>query len=216
MHDRLNENIGRRDNFMGRVNKALGPNRKPTRLLSAAVLMLVVACTSYVIMTDNFHAVTPGEAYRSAQLNPQDLDYYIKKYSIKSVLNLRGPNPDASWYKKEIKVCQKNKIMHFDVSLSATSEPTARDVRQLTQIFQNAPRPILLHCKAGADRSGLVAAMWKIVVDKEPKAEAKKELSIVYGHVPLRGTEAMDQFFRDWQPGLAYQESPPASSGTAK
>ena len=200
MDEILNETRENRGGIMERINQALGPNRKPTRIFSAAVLLLILAGISYAVMTDNFHAITPGEAYRSAQLDPKDLEYYIKKYGIKSVLNLRGPNPSAPWYKKEIKACQKNKIMHFDVSLSATSEPAARDVRQLMQIFQYAPRPILFHCKAGADRSGLVAAMWKVVVDKEPKSQAQKELSIFYGHVPLRGTEVMDRFFRDWEP----------------
>ncbi|MDA8157230.1 MAG: dual specificity protein phosphatase family protein [Actinomycetota bacterium] len=188
---------------MERVNQALGPNRKPTQN-SVTVFLLMLACVSCAIITDNFHEITPVEAYRSAQLDSQDLQYYIKKYGIKSVLDLRGPNHDSSWYQKEIKVCQKNKITHFDVSLSATSGPTAGDVRQLMQIFQYAPRPILLHCKAGADRSGLVAAMWKVLVDKEPKEQAQKELSIVYGHIPHRGTEAMDRFSRKWRPEIAH------------
>ena len=51
---------------------------------------------------------------------------------------------------------------------------------------------------------GLVAAMLKVIVDKEPKSEAKKQLSILYGHVPLLGRAAKDRFFEEWNPEDQY------------
>ena len=50
--------------------------------------------------------------------------------------------------------------------------------------------------------SGLVAAMWKVIVDKEPKSEAGKQLSILYGHLPIGKTTATDHFFENWTPPL--------------
>jgi undecaprenyl-diphosphatase len=44
--------------------------------------------------------------------------------------------------------------------------------------------------------------MWKVIVDKEPKSEAAKELSILYGHIPIGKTIAMDHFFEKWNPAL--------------
>ena len=44
--------------------------------------------------------------------------------------------------------------------------------------------------------------MWKVFVDKQPKAEARKQLSIFYGHVPIGKTIAMDRFFQSWDPIL--------------
>ena len=87
------------------------------------------------------------------------------------------------------------------------SKPTAQLWRQrflafrLIGLQKDAPRPVLIHCKTGADRSGLAAAMWKVVVDKEPKSEAAKELSFWYGHIPIGKTIAMDQFLKNWNPG---------------
>jgi len=148
----------------------------------------------------NFHAVTPGEAYRSAQLDRDELEYYIKKHNIKSILNLRGENPNASWYMEELRVSIERNVTHYDISLSASREPTNADVQRLIEIFKHAPRPILIHCQAGADRSGLVAAMWKVIVDREPKSEAEKQISILYGHIPIGKTSAMDHFFENWRP----------------
>ncbi len=127
-------------------------------IIPALPLLLVVSYILYLTATGNFHAITPGEAYRSAQLGSTNLEYYIKKYGIRSVLNLRGRNADKAWYVSEIKTCSKLGIEHYDVSLSALHEPSPPQVRQLLEIFKSAPRPVLIHCQSGADRSGLVAA----------------------------------------------------------
>jgi undecaprenyl-diphosphatase len=150
----------------------------------------------------NFHPITEGEAYRSAQMDRDELEYYIEKHNIRSILNLRGKNPDAQWYIEEMQVSAECNVMHYDISLSVSREISNENVQRLIEIFKHAPRPILIHCQAGADRSGLVAAMWKVVVDKEPKSEAVKQLSILYGHLSIGKTTAMDHFFENWTPPL--------------
>jgi len=163
------------------------------------LFLLALSYFFYAFETSNFHAVTPGEAYRSAQPSGAGLEGYVNKYHIRSILNLRGKNPGNRWYEEEISASRKLKIEHYDIALSAGREPDEREVRALIQIFKYAPRPILIHCKAGADRSGLVSAMWKVVVDREPKVEAEKQLSIWYGHIPVGKTYAMDRFFDKWR-----------------
>jgi protein tyrosine/serine phosphatase len=173
------------------------------KIYSAIVLLLLISTTSYFLYIEeqgNFHPIRPGEAYRSAQLDRDELEYYIRKYNIKSIVNLRGENPDQPWYREEKKVSAKYNVKHYDISLSASREPDEEEIRELIEMFNNAPRPVLIHCFAGADRSGLAAAMWKVIVDKEPKSEAGKQLSIFYGHLPIGKTTAMDRFFQNWNP----------------
>ncbi len=150
----------------------------------------------------NFHQITKGEAYRSAQMAGDELEHYIDIYQIKSILNLRGKEPNERWYNEEIKASADKAVMHYDIFISAYSEPTAENVRTLIGLIKSAPRPVLIHCQGGADRSGLVAAMWKVIVDKESKREAGKQLSILYGHLPFGPASAMDQFFEKWRPVL--------------
>jgi protein tyrosine/serine phosphatase len=163
-------------------------------------LLLLSAGYLYVEESHNFHAITDGEAYRSAQLDREEFEYYIKRYNIRSIINLRGENPHAPWYQEELGISAERHIKHYDVALSSSHEPTEEDVRKLIEIFRTAPRPVLIHCLAGADRSGLAAAMWKVVIDKEPKSEAEKQLSILYWHLPVGKACAMDRFFRNWDP----------------
>lgn len=164
------------------------------------LLILTASYFAYIEEQGNFHAITPGEAYRSAQMDRDELEYYIKRYNIRSILNLRGENPDNSWYKEEMEVSKEQDVKHYDISLSASREPTEDDIHKLMWIFKNAQRPVLIHCQAGADRSGLVSAMWKVIVNKEPKSEAGEQLSILYGHLPIGKTSAMDNFFENWRP----------------
>jgi protein tyrosine/serine phosphatase len=173
------------------------------RFSIALLALLVILSGGYFLYMEeqgNFHPITYGEAYRSAQLDRDEFEYYIKKHDIKSIVNLRGEHPDEKWYAEEIAVSAEHNVQHFNIALSSSKEPSEEDVRQLIDMFQNAPRPVLIHCQAGADRSGLAAAIWKVIIDKEPKSEAGKQLSIIFGHLPIGKTTAMDRFFQNWDP----------------
>jgi protein tyrosine/serine phosphatase len=178
------------------------------RIFLAALVLLMLPPAGYfgvyMRVQGNFHPITPGEAYRSAKLDRDKLEYYVKKYNIKSIVNLIGEDPRKPWYRQELQVSAKHDIRHYDITLSATDEPTEEDTRKLEEIFRTAPRPVLIHCKGGSDRSGLAAAMWKVIVDKEPKSEARKQLSILYGHLPLGKTTTLDHFFDHWEPALQH------------
>jgi protein tyrosine/serine phosphatase len=182
--------------ILARLNNRIAIVTLVLLMLSAAGVFL------YVEEQGNFHAITHGEAYRSGQLDRDELEYYISTYNIRSIINLRGEHPDELWYIEEKEVSAQHNAKHYDVSLSSTREPYEENIRQLIDIFKNAPRPVLIHCQAGADRSGLASAMWKVIIDKEPKSEAQKQLSIFFGHFPIGKTSAMDRFFQSWNPLL--------------
>jgi undecaprenyl-diphosphatase len=161
----------------------------------------------HITQQSNFNKITEGEAYRSAQMDGDLLKHYINTYQIKSVLNLRGRNSAQQWYIDELKISSEQNVRHYDVALSAHREPTQEETRLLMELIKYAPRPVLIHCQAGADRTGLVAAMWKVIVNKEPKEEAAKQLSIWYGHMPVGPATAMDNFFEKWVPELTIVNS---------
>ena len=56
----------------------------------------------------------------------------------------------------------------------------------------------MVHCKAGADRSGLAAVFWKMVVDGAPKPVVLQQLSICFGHIPFGPTQARDRLLEKW------------------
>jgi protein tyrosine/serine phosphatase len=82
--------------------------------------------------------------------------------------------------------------------LSSDKAPSSGEIEELLGLFHDAPRPVPIYCKAGADRSGLAAAIWKIVIDGKPKPEAEKQLSFVYGRIPFGPIQVLDEFFEKW------------------
>jgi len=137
----------------------------------------------YLEEQGNFHSITPGEAYRSVQLDQDELEYYIRKFKIHSIINLRGQNVEESWYDQEIETSRNLDVRHFDFGLSAEKAPTPSELTELLRLFSIAPRPVLIHCQGGADRSGLAAAIWKMVIDGSPKSVAGEQLAIRFGHI---------------------------------
>lgn len=169
--------------------------------IAFAVLLAALAGLGYwADENDNFHVITPGQAYRSAQLEAEELRGYLREYEMKSVLNLRGRQEGKTWYHEELKVCAEERVRHYDLALTAHRAPNGDEIEELLDIFAAAPRPILIHCEGGADRTGLAAAMWRMYVVGENKNRASAELSWRYGHLPLGRKKALDDFFAAWTP----------------
>lgn len=167
------------------------------------VALFPAAYIANILVHGNFEPITEGEAYRSGQINEDKLEQYLKEYRIKSVVNLRGENSGADWYENETAICKRLSVIHYDLAMTSSDRPNPDVVNRLMTIFSEAPRPVLIHCKSGSDRSGLAAALWKVVVDGEPKSVAEKQLSIRYGHFPVGQTSILDDFFESWDPATA-------------
>jgi protein tyrosine/serine phosphatase len=54
---------------------------------------------------------------------------------------------------------------------------------------------VLMHCKSGADRAGLMSVLYRHLHEGVPLSEAKKELSLRYGHIRQAHTGILDYFF---------------------
>jgi protein tyrosine/serine phosphatase len=53
---------------------------------------------------------------------------------------------------------------------------------------------VLIHCKSGADRTGLAAGIW-LLLQGRPPAAALAQLSLRHGHVRQSRTGILDAFF---------------------
>ena len=145
----------------------------------------------------NLHAVSTGILYRSAQLSKTETRWAVREYQIKSVLNLRGAHAGQPWYDEEIAAAGELGLAHFDYPLSAKRFVTSQQIDEILDIMRNAPKPLLIHCKSGSDRTGLVAALYRFSETGAAAAEADRELSLVYGHFPYLTSRsgAMDDSF---------------------
>jgi len=150
----------------------------------------------YIHEQGNFHTVEPDRMYRSRQLDRAELIHYIKTYQIKSIVNLRGANAGSDWYQDERRVAHELGVAHYDYGISANRDAPDEALNSIMDIIRTAPKPILIHCKSGADRAGLIAALYQYMQGNSAE-EAAGQLSLWYGHLPFfwNSTAAMDRTF---------------------
>lgn len=174
--------------------------RATVQMVALAVSLacvLVGGVLLYARVTGNLHRVESGALYRAGQLDATGLKSAIKLHGIRSVLNLRGAHPGSAWYDKELAVTDGLAVRHADLKLSANHEPTDQDLIELGRLLHDLPKPLLVHCLGGADRSGLASAIYELTVEGRPAGVASQQLSIRYGHFPWlwSRTGAMDRAF---------------------
>lgn len=147
-------------------------------------------------LTGNFAAVLVGEIYRSNQPTAAQITDYAANYGIKTIVNLRGSAKDATWYKEEVATAKTLGLTHIDFAMSADRVLSVDEVRSLTTILRNAPKPLLVHCRSGADRTGLVSAIYLSQIANVDEETAERQLSIRFGHIGIpfvSPTYAMDE-----------------------
>lgn len=166
---------------------ALRVERK-LRRLGTIILSLGMALGVYIAylqVSGNYHEVIPNVLYRSAQPTASMIKRAVKEDGIKTIINLRGSNPARGWYREEVRAAEEAGIKHINFRMSAKRQLTQQQVTELVNIMRDAPKPILIHCQAGADRSGLAASLYLALIAKKPTDEAEHALSIRYGHFSI-------------------------------
>jgi protein tyrosine phosphatase (PTP) superfamily phosphohydrolase (DUF442 family) len=172
------------------MNRAALPSRTAKalllRILTALAVLIgaLLAYTGYTIFYNaNFHTIVRGEAYRSGQMDAAQLSRAIQEYGIKSIINLRGTDAPA-FYQGEMETAKRLGAQHYDFSLSATNEITVPQMDEVIRTLRQAPKPVLIHCQAGSDRTGLISALYCLTLKGETPAQADRQLSVWYGHIP--------------------------------
>ena len=150
--------------------------------VACVLLLVLLGFLGIQQYTGNFHAVIDGEVYRSAQMTGTQLSDYTAQVGLKSVLNLRGAAPDADWYQAEIADSARLGLVHADFALSASREVTNDEAVQLIVLMRTLPKPLLIHCKQGSDRTGLLAALYLASIKGVDVDTADDELSLAFGH----------------------------------
>jgi protein tyrosine/serine phosphatase len=137
----------------------------------------------------NFAEIAPG-VYRSNHPNHDRFAEYAK-LGISTVLNLRGKINTASWLFEE-ETCKRLGLELIDIAMSARSAPPRHTVLELLEIFDTIKPPFLMHCKSGADRTGLTAALYLLIVEGATMGVARQQLSRRYLHFKRSKTGVMD------------------------
>jgi protein tyrosine/serine phosphatase len=150
------------------------------------LVLLFVQLSASATLFPNKRVVEKGKLYRSAQMSAKQMKKVIKKWKIKTVINLRGANANADWWVEEDQAVRESGALYYNIGMSAKRLPHKDDLLKLIDLYENAPKPILIHCRGGADRTGEASAIWKLDFMKLSKKKALKQLTVWYRHLAFR------------------------------
>jgi protein tyrosine phosphatase (PTP) superfamily phosphohydrolase (DUF442 family) len=178
--------------------------------LAVALLAAAVGWEAVRVMAlSNRHAVIPGRVYRCAQPTADDLRELVAGHGIRTVVNLRGFSPAYPWYAAEAATTHELNVSQEDITFSANRLPAPAELRRLIEVLDGTEYPVLIHCKRGADRTGLSATVARLLLTDDTLAQARRQLWPRYGHFEFGRTAAMDDFFDRYEAWLAGADHAP-------
>ena len=145
----------------------------------------------------NWGVVAPGRLYRSNHPLPWQLRQAARHYGIRTIINLRGHRTDCGADALSRAEAARLGLAHIDAPFESRGAPHKDRILRLAAIFQAMDEPALIHCKSGADRTGLAAGLW-LMLQGRPVAEALAQLSLRHGHVAASRTGILDAFFESF------------------
>lgn len=160
--------------------------------------MIAIGRTSilgFIRPKDNFRIVRAGKLYRCKQLTPKLFGKYAQRYGIMTVLNLRMNSVKQPSWEKEKQAIEAQGCTVVNIPMRGFMYPTPAQVEKLLHFFKQHTAPILIHCRRGRDRTGTVAAFWRIEYEGASYRQAKKELTFwKHGHIGI----PMKRFLQLW------------------
>jgi len=145
----------------------------------------------------NFGVVVPGRLYRSNHPTPRWLAVAVRRFGIRTVVNLRGPSGNgADALSRE--AAMRLGLRQIDVPLRSSHAPPRDLVLELIDALTCAEAPVLVHCKSGADRAGLAAGVF-LLLNGGSATDALEQLSWRYGHLKTSRAGILDAFFRRYR-----------------
>jgi len=116
----------------------------------------------------NFHKVS-DELYRGAQPTKQGIEQ-LKKLGIKTIINLRSFHSDRD------EIADSN-LLYEHIYIKPWHLEDKDTIRFLQIVSDESNHPVFVHCRRGADRTGSMCAIYRIIVQGWSKQRAIEEMT---------------------------------------
>ena len=134
-----------------------------------------------------------AKAWRAAQPTPGQIRRF-RRLGIKTIVNLRGERLCGSYW-LETEACKRAGIELVNYKVRSRAAPSVEELHGVRELFQRIEYPMLMHCKSGADRAGLMSVLYMHLVEGQPIETAQRQLSLRFGHIKQADTGILDLFF---------------------
>lgn len=133
-----------------------------------------------------------GKMLRCNQPGPLRLAR-LKAIGIRTVINLRGTT--GAFYAAERQACRHLGLRLVTFRLTSRSLPRSEEFVAAKRLFEGIEYPAVLHCKSGADRAGLMSALYCHLHLGQPISVAREQLGLQFLHLRWGSTGVLDHLF---------------------
>jgi protein tyrosine/serine phosphatase len=150
----------------------------------------------------NFGIVEPGQLYRSGQISRWQIEPTLKNNNIKVIIALSGHGGRAADLQAESDACQQLGIDREVFPLGGDGTGQIQQYAQAIAAIDRAKKsgkPVLVHCIAGAQRTGGVIATYEILVEHRSPAEAFAQMRS-FGHDPTANPHLLEYLNKNMEP----------------
>ena len=150
----------------------------------ATVLILVGKYVYDMNINHNFETITEGKVYKSGVIPPDEIEDYVKKYHIKSIVDLRFPgtsdlvnNPEIpeELTAEKVAVDKISGVQYFNNG--SDQVPQQQNLDSFFKIMDNPDNyPVLIHCYHGVGRAEMYSAIYRIEYENFTNEEARKNV----------------------------------------
>jgi protein tyrosine phosphatase (PTP) superfamily phosphohydrolase (DUF442 family) len=171
------------------------------KVLVAGVVLAGLLVWAVPAILDNFGTVLPRRAYRSGQLSAAALERRIRQCGLRSIINLRGSNPECAWYREEREAAERCDVRYYDIGLDSRY-PYVDELREIIETLEGCPKPVLFHCSSGVDRTGTIAAVAVLLDEAGTLTQAEEHFGLRHLQLPWRPNAITQRAFlamyREW------------------
>ena len=164
-------------------------------VLFVGVVTIVLAWLLVRFGDDNLHKVSE-DFYRSRQLDGPAMKRVIADKGIKTVIRLVGTEDgNVESYEMESAAVAETDATLVVAKMAATRLPYRSELSRVFEALDTSQRPLLVHCRQGSDRTGLISVIWLHDYKGESLEKAREQLAFfAYGHVPIGSSGSMGEF----------------------
>jgi len=163
--------------------------------VTAYLNMLLVDHGIFRMVHLNRHRLS-DKAWRSAQPAPHQIRALAQR-GIRTIVNLRGERPCGSYWLEQA-ACERHGIRLVNMHMRSRRAPTREELRTAVELFNRIEYPMLMHCKSGAERTGLMSILYLFLQEGVPLSEARRQFSARYGYFRHTGAGILHLLFEHY------------------
>lgn len=158
--------------------------RTKKKILIVVFVLVLIGVGKYVYdinINHNFETITEGKVYKSGVIPPGEIESYVKKYKIKSIVDLRFPGTSDEVNNPEIPkelTAEKNAVAQIKgvnyFNNGSDQVPNQKNLDLFFKIMDDKSNyPVLIHCYHGVGRAEMYSALYRIEYENMNRDEAR-------------------------------------------